>query len=161
MAGLEGAEESVSEALDQGGVLARLHEALLAAGTPHVFVGALPVLAWGRPRSTTDFDLVVYCGPTDLERLTAALAARGIDRKSDFPSSDPADPLPDMVIFWTAENPSVRVDVFVAKLEFERAVLATAKEATIFGTRLMVASPEASIIYKLIAHRSKDVGDVG
>lgn len=141
-------------------VLGRLREALAEAGVSHVFIGALPVLAWGRPRATTDFDFVVYCEAEGLERLSRALERRDIKRFKDVPSSEPGDPLPDMAIFWTKETPAIRVDVFVAKLDFEQAVLQTSKQAVVMGHKLPLASCEASIIYKLVAGRTKDIADV-
>jgi len=55
-------------------VLSRIVDALRVTGIPHVFVGALPVLAWGRPRGTSDFDLVIFCTQTGLQQLTQSSA---------------------------------------------------------------------------------------
>lgn len=141
-------------------VLGRLREALAEAAVRHVFIGALPVLAWGRPRATTDFDFLVYCEEEALARLSQSLERRGIKRFKDVPSSEPGDPLPDMAIFWTKETPAIRVDVFVAKLDFEQAVLETSKQAEVMGHKLPLASCEASIVYELLAGRTKDIADV-
>jgi hypothetical protein len=43
----------------------------------HAFIGALPVLAWGRVRATTDLDVVVLA-ETGWNRLEAELAASGL-----------------------------------------------------------------------------------
>jgi formylglycine-generating enzyme required for sulfatase activity len=45
--------------LDLRGTFLAVLEALREAGVAHAFIGALPVLAWGRVRATTDVDVVV------------------------------------------------------------------------------------------------------
>lgn len=140
--------------------LASLREALNEAAVEHVYIGALPVLAWGRPRATTDLDVVVFCDQPGFSRLETALQAREIKPGRHVGPADPADSLPDIAVFWTTSTPSIRLDLFIAKMEFERAVLENARPATVLGAPLTVASCEASIIYKLLASRSKDVADV-
>lgn len=140
--------------------LTLLRAALAEAKVQHVFIGALPVLAWGRPRGTTDLDLVVFCEPPGFSALAQALAARAIKPGRHIGPAEPTDTLPDIAVFWAGAAPSVRVDVFIAKMEFERAVLATAQTATVLGADLVLASCEASIVYKLLAARAKDIADV-
>lgn len=137
--------------------LARLREALKLAQIPHVFIGALPVLAWGRPRATTDLDVVIFCEPPSFASLAAALDARSFRAGKSVGPTEPTDALPDIAVYWLDK---VRVDIFIAKMDFERAVLATARSAQVLGSELSVASCEASIVYKLIACRSKDLADV-
>ena len=134
-------------------------EAAGEVGVSHAFIGALPVLAWGRVRATTDLDVVVLAG-NDWSRLTSALRARGLEQARSIGPADAADALPDIAVFKSAGERGARVDVFVAKTDFEREVIATAREATVFGLCVRLACPEASIIYKLLAQRRKDVEDV-
>ena len=54
----------------------------------------------------------------------------------------------------------MRVDVFVAKTGFERAVIAGVRRAIVLGIEVCLASPEAAIIYKLLANRRRDQDDV-
>lgn len=63
-------------------------------------------------------------------------------------------------MFWGGPAPQIRVDLFIAKLDFEREVLATARAGVIFGREVRVAGPEAMLIYKLVANRPKDALDV-
>lgn len=44
---------------DVQGTFRSVVEALAESGMSYAFIGALPVLAWGRVRATTDIDLVV------------------------------------------------------------------------------------------------------
>jgi hypothetical protein len=93
-------------------------------------------------------------------RLNQALAARGFRAGRTVGPAEPGDDLPDIAMFHTTGTPSVRLDVFVAKTDFERAVVDSARSAAVLGTHVRLARPEASIIYKLLAHRPKDVEDV-
>jgi len=134
-------------------------ETLAETGVPHAFIGALPVLAWGRVRATTDIDLVVAVG-AEWGRLCAALARRGMIERKQIGPTTATDPLPDVAVFYSSGDPPVRIDVFVAKTDFERAVVATAREASVLGMTVRLARPEASIIYKLLAQRRLDLDDV-
>jgi len=134
-------------------------DALVEVGIDHAFIGALPVLAWGRVRATTDIDLVVLAGDR-WDRLTDALRRRGFRPGRTVGPSDPADALPDIAVFHGNGDPPVRFDIFIAKTEFERVVIETARAAPVLATQVHLARPEASIIYKLLARRRRDLDDV-
>lgn len=134
-------------------------EALAEAGLPHAFIGALPVLAWGRVRATTDIDLVVVAA-NGWARLVDALGRREIAFTKQIGPAERTDELADVGVFHTQGDPSIRVDVFVAKTDFENAVVATARNAQVLGLTVRLASPEASIVYKLLAQRRRDLDDV-
>lgn len=146
-------------ALDLRGAFLDLVQALEAEGIAHAFIGALPVLAWGRVRATTDVDVVVTVEES-WERLSSALARHGIVQRKQIGPADAADALPDVAVFFSGHSPPVRVDVFIAKTDFERAVIETARTATVLGIAVRLASPEASIIYKLLARRPRDLDDI-
>lgn len=146
-------------ALDLRGAFLAVLDALGDAGIAHAFIGALPVLAWGRVRATTDIDLVVLAGDR-WSRLTSALDQRGFRAGRVIGPTEPSDMLPDIGVFYGPGRPSVRVDVFVAKTEFERTVIATARTSSVLGKSVRLARPEGSIIYKLLASRPKDLDDV-
>jgi hypothetical protein len=134
-------------------------EALRETGMAYAFIGALPVLAWGRVRATTDIDLVVSTAG-EWDRFAAALAQRGFHERKRIGPQDTADSLPDIAVFYSSGDRPVRVDVFVAKTDFEQAVVATAREATVLTALVRLARPEASVIYKLLAQRRRDLDDV-
>lgn len=145
--------------LDLRGTFLAVVDALAEADVPHAFIGALPVLAWGRVRATTDIDLVVaVAGAWD--RLRAAFSARGIELAKTIGPAESADVLPDIAVFQSAGDTSVRVDVFIAKTDFERTVVTTARTSAVFDAEVRLARPEASIIYKLLARRPRDLDDV-
>jgi Nucleotidyl transferase of unknown function (DUF2204) len=145
--------------LELRGTFLAVLEALREAGVAHAFIGALPVLAWGRVRATTDIDVVVSI-VDDWQRLSAALARRGITQRKQISPADTADVLPDVAVCFSAHGSPVRVDVFIAKTDFERAVIQGAREATVLGTSVRLAAPEACIVYKLLARRPRDLDDI-
>lgn len=134
-------------------------DALQEAGVEGIFIGALAAIAWGRIRTTTDVDLVIPASSQDLEAMTRVLATRGFTVGAPV-QADPTDTSPDISVFWSNEIPSVRVDMFHAKTAFELEVMKTAQEAEVGGRRIKVARPEAVIVYKALANRSKDEGDL-
>jgi hypothetical protein len=133
-------------------------DALNTTQVLHAFIGALPVLAWGRVRATTDIDLVIVA--SGWERVVDALRRREMILTKHIGPAEHSDELPDVAVFHTMHKPSIRIDIFIAKTEFENAVIATAREATVLGLSVRLASPEASIIYKLLAQRRRDLDDV-
>lgn len=141
-------------------VYTRLLEALRRGATPFAFIGALGAIAWGRPRATTDLDLVVNCDEARFKVLRDALVAAGFQEGAGVGPSDAGDPLPDIAVFWAGAKPATRVDVFIAKLDFEKEVVASAITARMFGVDVPIARPEAMLVYKLLASRAKDLIDV-
>jgi hypothetical protein len=137
-----------------------LLEALKETQIPFAFIGALAATAWGRPRSTNDMDLVVLCDDQSFARLRAALEQRDFSMGKGVGALDSSDVLPDIAVFWAGPPPQTRLDVFIAKLAFEREVIATARSAIVLGEEVPTASPEAMLIYKLLANRPKDDLDV-
>ncbi|MBI3181938.1 MAG: hypothetical protein HYZ28_07320 [Myxococcales bacterium] len=140
--------------------LSDVRSALAQSELLHAFIDALPVLAWGRVRATTDLDLVVSASPESFAPLDSALRARGFSAGKNVGPAEPTDPLPDIAVYWSSTQPAVRLDVFIAKTSFEQAVLDSALETEVLGSMLRLASPEASIIYKLLASRARDIADV-
>ncbi len=145
---------------DVAEVFCAAREILVSAGVEHAFIGALAAVAWGRPRATTDVDLVILADEAVFAGVEARLEEAGFVRGGDVGPSDPGESLPDIAVFWSAHDTAVRLDVFIAKTPFEEEVVATARSASVLGTPARLASPEAVIVYKLLAGRRKDLDDV-
>ena len=127
-------------------VYAQLLSALRATQIPFAFIGALGAIAWGRPRATSDLDLVVTADSASFAALRTRLLANGFSEGAGVGPADTSDPLPDIAVFWAGEAPAVRVDVFIAKLDFEREVVASAMESMLLGAAVPVARPEAMLV---------------
>lgn len=139
-------------------VFSRVRAVLTRRRVPHAFIGALPAIAWGRVRTTTDVDVVALLDERDFGALHSELVAAGFQRGADI---NPANErVPDVAVYWSGDPTPVRLDLFVAKTQFEREVIARSRRTAIAGEEASLASPEAAIIYKLIAARHKDLEDV-
>ncbi len=150
----------MSSGLDIAAAFQSIRRILTDEGVSHAFIGALAAVAWGRPRATTDVDLVVLADEDLFNAIDRWVRDAGFIRGSDVGPSDPSERLPDIAVYWSREEPSVRIDLFVAKTPFEREVIRTASTAFVLGEPTRLASPEASIIYKLLADRSRDRDDI-
>jgi len=145
--------------LDLRAIFVAVVKVLTEEEIPHAFIGALPVLAWGRVRATTDIDLVVTVR-NSWHRLATALTRHGITQRKQIGPAEATDALPDVAVFFSPGDMPVRIDVFIAKTDFERVVIDTARAAEVFGVTVRLARPEASIVYKLLAQRRRDLDDV-
>ncbi len=137
-------------------------EAILAEGkVSYAFMGAAAVIAWGRMRATTDVDCVVSVSGDAWAALDALLRSRGLIAGKHIGPVEPSERAPDLAVYWTDPRDGVRIDLFIAKLDFEREAVARARVGYLGdGTAIRVIAPESSIVYKLIASRSKDLLDV-
>jgi hypothetical protein len=138
---------------------AAVTRALADAKVDAAFIGAIAVIAWSRVRTTTDVDLVISAEQSELERLRSCLERLGFSAGAPV-TSEPGESVPDISVFWSGHRPSVRVDVFHAKTAFEREALQLAVPAEVAGQRVRVATPEAVIVYKVLAGRAKDELDL-
>lgn len=134
-------------------------QALADAKVDAAFIGAIAVIAWSRVRTTTDVDLVISASEADLGRLRPCLEHLGFSAGAPV-TSEPGESVPDISVFWSGHRPSVRVDVFHAKTDFEREALRLAVPAEVAGRRVRVATAEAVIVYKVLASRAKDELDL-
>ncbi len=133
-------------------------DAATEAGASYAVIGALARNAWAPPRATTDFDLALVVDRGAYARLLSALAARGFSVKQTI-AADPDDPIPDVVLL---DNPLAlvhRTDLLIAKTPFEFEAVLEAVSRDI-GVTCRIVRPEHLVVYKLIAHRPRDLADV-
>jgi hypothetical protein len=135
-------------------------QVLRASAVPYAFIGAFGVMAWAPPRATNDLDLVVVADQSQFSQLRAALTSAGLREGAGVGPAEPTDTLPDIAVFWLGASPSIRIDIFIAKLPFERDVVSTSHSISLGGTTAKVASLEAMLVYKLLASPTKDRLDI-
>ena len=121
-------------------------------------VGALARNAWAPPRATSDLDVAVAADAAGLVAIEAALASHGfaVARRQQV---DPADAVPDIVVFRRTGALPRQVDVLVGKSAFEREALRRAVPVTVSGVEARVVTPEDLVVYKAIAGRTRDRED--
>jgi hypothetical protein len=143
--------------LDPLGALRAVVEAAAEAGASYAVIGAVARNAWAPPRATTDLACAVSVDAAGYAALLAALRRRGFSVRKTV-VADPSDPIPDVVLL---DNPAMlvrRTDLLIAKTPFERDAVAQAVARDV-GVICRVVRPEHLVIYKLIAHRPRDLAD--
>lgn len=131
---------------DPGRNLARFGEMFDAEGVDWAVIGGLAVVHAGvAGRETVDADFVVS-GLAHLEERLAEMGVRWMRLLREEHDGSPY-----MVQGETADG--MRFDIYIASIAFEEEVLATKDEHH-------MASPEAVVVYKLVAGRPQDIADV-
>jgi hypothetical protein len=130
-----------------GEFLGRLTAVLDGAQVPYMVVGGLATIAYGRPRTTQDADVIVVLGGRDVKRLVAAFptyewyadegaAVDAVRHQGQFNVID-------LTTGWKA-------DLIVRSREpFHREEFARRRRGMLGGVELWLASPEDVVIAKL------------
>ncbi len=132
-------------------------------GAEWMFIGAVPVAAWGRVRATTDADFAV-----SLELLAAPDLDRGMGAAEFQKASGPVEiPGKRLILskYW-AQFPGggLGIDVFFATGfdtgRFLKAALARKVEISFHESRYWTTTAEDLVLFKIHAFRSRDLDDV-
>ncbi len=120
---------------------------------PHVLVGGVAVAIWGRPRATEDVDLIIDLREEQLEEFQQHLAEHGIRMKIDKAEkairTGTTFPLYDRwSIHW--------VDARVPSRPVDHMTLERATRVELSGEEVPVATPEDTILGKLMAGNVQD-----
>lgn len=115
--------------------------------------GGVAVAVWGAPRETVDVDAVVCVSEDAVGVLWPALARAGFTYPGEARRTFPIDG-------WVrASFRNRHADIALGRTPFDESALSRRRRVELFETPMWVASAEDLIIYKLIAHRYKDLGD--
>ena len=90
---------------------------------------------------------------TPFEDLLRALAAAGFTYPDEARQTFPIDG------WLRAHFRGLHADITLGRTPFDEAALTRRRRVKLFGTEIWVASAEDLILYKLVAHRFKDLGD--
>ena len=115
--------------------------------------GGVVVAVWGAPRETVDVDAVVCVTDEDLEGLLPALAKAGFAYPEEVRHTFPVDG------WLRADFQGRHADIALGRTPFDESALKRRRRVKLFGKEIWVASAEDLILYKLVAHRYKDLGD--
>jgi len=115
--------------------------------------GGVVVAVWGAPRETVDVDAVVCVTEADIENLLPALARAGFSYPDEAQHTFPIDG------WLRARFRGRHADIALGRTPFDESALVRRHRVELFGTKIWVASAEDLILYKLVAHRYKDLGD--
>ena len=131
-----------------------VHDALHAAGIPHVFGGAL-ALAFHvhEPRTTNDIDVNV-CARADEAQATLRALPPGVDWNE---STQPAIERDDQVRLWWGRSP---VDLFFRASDFHDELEERAVWRDLAGRTLPFLAADDLTIFKALFNRPKDWIDI-
>lgn len=137
--------------------LSEVVAACRSAEVDYAVIGAVARNAWAAPRATTDLDLAVAVTIQSYAKLVSALSGCGFHPDRSV-TAEGDDPLPDVVLLRRATGTVRRLDLLIAKSEFEEEAIRQARTLDL-GVSCRVVRPEHLIVYKLIASRPRDLAD--
>jgi hypothetical protein len=131
-------------------------------GADWIFVGAVPVAAWGRVRATTDADFAVSLDFSAAFELDQRMEAAGFSKR-EGPIEIPQKRLV-LSKYWYGEKAGLGIDVFFITGydagQFLVSALSRKTAVRFFGKDYWAASAEDLVVLKILAFRSKDLDDV-
>ena len=126
---------------------------------PLMFMGGIAISVWAEPRATYDIDGVVDIDITDMEGFLHELSKEGFSYDKNNPIKLIQN-LPFITLVYLLEEHEIYVDLFLAKSKYVKESLNRKREMTLSGVTIPIIAPEDSILYKLLAGRSRDMDDV-
>jgi hypothetical protein len=125
----------------------------------HVYIGALAATAHGRPRTTSDIDIVVVIHPKDIGKFLGLIEEYGLslgERKEEIKRKLERG-LP-AKIPWDA---AFSIDIRIATFTLDEEALSGAEDVSPrAGETFKVAPAEEIVVYKLARFARRDKGDI-
>ncbi len=115
--------------------------------------GGVSVAVWGDPRETVDVDAVVCVADEDIDDLVRALA------KASFTCTEEERATFAVDGWLRLDFRGRHADLTLGRTPFDESALARRRRVRMFGSEVWVVAAEDLILYKLVAHRYKDLGD--
>ena len=134
--------------------LLAIHTALIHAGFPHAFGGAI-ALAYctEEPRGTRDLDVNVFAEPNRAAEVLAALPSRVAIRAADVRAAEREG----QVRVWWQDTP---VDIFLDVHRFHRRVASEVRTVPFVGHEIPVLGCTALVVFKALFDRTRDWADI-
>jgi predicted nucleotidyltransferase len=137
-------------------LLAPLDDLFRREQIKYAVIGGYAVAVWGEVRATRDIDLL--CSAKDLGLLVTALAKANM--RFERRTGDLDDPVSEVVkIDMSSEAGAYVVDVLAGIRGAPRGIVERARQVTLEGLVLPVASPEDTVVLKLLAGSRRDIDD--
>lgn len=130
---------------------------------PYAVMGGLAVRVYGIPRATYDVDLTVSIPRPRLAELFERVQAMGFTVPEVFQSGwvDEIAGMPLVKFRLYLQEHGIDIDVFLAESPYQEELIARRRASDVEGTRIWLVSPEDLILLKLVAHRPRDLADIG
>ena|SRR3989344_540317 len=146
-----------NQSLDQEQLLKSITRSLQESKISYMVTGALSVIFYGRPRASHDIDFVIEAKIKDIEKLKKAF----LSLPRDFLVQ--ADQIEDAIIQRLSFNilhlpTMLKLDFFLLKSnEFDKSRWERRKNLNVFGQMITFASPEDTILIKLIWYKDTKI----
>ena len=137
-------------------LLAPLDEVFRQEQIKYAVIGGYAVAVWGEVRATRDIDLL--CRAADLGLLVEALAKTRM--RFERRAGDLDDPVSEVVkIDMTSQEGAYVIDVLAGIRGAPGGIVERARQVALEGLVVPVASPEDTVLLKLLAGSRRDVDD--
>ncbi len=137
-----------------GDLFHRAVDVLERERVPYLVYGGMAVPAWGQVVPTEDVDVVVRIQEADVARLIAAF------RRAGFSVPEKAEAL-FLIDTWIIASMGGRdVDLALGATEFDAEAVRRAARVRLYDRDVSIATAEDLILYKLVAHRRKDLAHI-
>ncbi|MEW6608711.1 MAG: nucleotidyl transferase AbiEii/AbiGii toxin family protein [bacterium] len=126
---------------------------------PIMFMGGLAISVWAEPRATYDIDGVIDIERSNLENFLKELTKEGFI----YDKSNPIkliQNLPFITLIYPIEEQEIYIDLFLAKSRYSKEALVRKQNVKIGNLTIPVIAPEDTILYKLLAGRTRDIEDI-
>jgi len=138
------------------GALRDIQTFLLESGIPYMVIGGIGNLVWGEPRATLDIDITVSVPGREVKGFI-----RQVGKRFKILVTDPEGFVRKTHVLPVETEDSVRVDIILAGLDYEREAIERAVEVEISeGVKVRVCTPEDLIIHKAVSKRERDWQDI-
>lgn len=129
----------------------------------YVVIGGVAVRAYAIPRPTYDVDFTLAAPRERLPEIFAAVEEKQFTVPDAYRTGwvDVVAELPLVKFRFYLKDRGVDADIFLAETPFQKEMLTRRQLVETPDGRLWLASPEDIIVLKLLAHRPRDLLDVG
>lgn len=124
---------------------------------PYMVTGALSVIFYGRPRASHDIDFVIEAQREDIDRVKKAFSSLS----QEFLIQEEAieEAIIEKLSFNVLHLPTMlKLDFFLLRnSDFDKSRFARRKTFTVFGQKMVFASPEDTILIKLLWYKESTI----
>jgi hypothetical protein len=132
-------------------------------GAPYLVMGGMAVRIYGIPRPTQDLDFTLAIEADRLVELFAALGDLGYAVPEPYWTGwvDRVAGMPVVKARLDLKGRGIDIDIFLVESRFQQELIARRRRQQIDHLLVWLVSAEDLILLKLLAHRPRDMADIG